>query len=144
MEIATMGTVIVSARVENLFDLYEVKQGRLSTDAVRAVDIDDALVDTGATLLSLPSRLIEQLGLSVVRERTARTVAGTVKLRIYSVVRLTVQGRDVTTEVCEVPDDCPPLIGQIPLEGLDFVVDLAGQRLIGNPEHGGEQMIELY
>jgi hypothetical protein len=67
-----------------------------------------------------------------------------IRLRIYSSVRLTIQGRDVVTEVCEVPDDCPPLIGQIPLEGLDFVVDLAGQRLIGNPEHGGEQMIELY
>jgi hypothetical protein len=27
---------------------------------------------------------------------------------------------------------------------LDFVVDPAGQRLIGNPEHGGEQMIEMF
>ena len=42
------------------------------------------------------------------------------------------------------PDDCPVLIGQIPLEALDFVVDPANRRLIGNPAHGGEQMIELY
>lgn len=144
MEIATMGKVIVSARVENLKDLYEVESGRLSPDEVRSVDLNDALVDTGATLLSLPSRHIKELGLTQVRERTARTVGGILRLRIYSVVRLTVQGRDVPTEVCEVPDDRPPLIGQIPLEGLDFVVDLPGQRLIGNPDHGGEQMIELY
>ena len=38
----------------------------------------------------------------------------------------------------------PVLVGQIPLEGLDFVVDLANQRLIGNPAHGGEHIIELY
>jgi hypothetical protein len=46
--------------------------------------------------------------------------------------------------VAEVPDDCPVLIGQIPLEVLDFVVDPVGQRLIGNPAHGGEQMLEMY
>lgn len=144
MEIATMGKVLVSAKIENLFDLYEVQQGRLAPDQVRTVEVDGALVDTGATLLSLPKRYIEQLGLTQVRERTARTVGGIIRLRIYSNVRLTIQGRDVTTEVCEVPDGCPALIGQIPLEGLDFVVDLTGQRLIGNPDHGGEQMIELY
>ncbi len=42
------------------------------------------------------------------------------------------------------PDECPVLIGQIPLEALDFLVDPIGQRLIGNPEHGGEQMIEMF
>ena len=44
----------------------------------------------------------------------------------------------------EVDDDCPVMIGQIPLEGLDFVVDRIGQRLIGNPEHGGEHMIDAF
>jgi hypothetical protein len=34
------------------------------------------------------------------------------------------------------------LIGQISLEGLDFVVDPVGQRLLGNPDHGGEQMVD--
>jgi predicted aspartyl protease len=144
MELATMGKVIVSATVENMKDLWAVEEGNLPGDEVRRLDLDDALVDTGATILCLPRRHIELLGLTQVRERTARSVAGTIRLRIFSVVRLTVQGRDVATEVCEIPDECPPLIGQIPLEGLDFVVDLQGQRLIGNPEHGGEAMIEIF
>jgi hypothetical protein len=45
---------------------------------------------------------------------------------------------------CPLLDDCPPLIGQIPLEALDFVVDPNGQKLIGNPEHGGQQMVDLF
>jgi predicted aspartyl protease len=143
MEIQVMGKVIVTAKVENIRDLYAVEEGRLSPDEVRSVEVE-ALVDTGATMLSLPRRYIDQLGLTPVRGRTARTVAGIVKLTIYSVVRLTVMGRDVPTEVREVPDDCPALIGQIPLEGLDFVVDPVGQRLIGNPEHGGEAMIDMF
>jgi hypothetical protein len=44
----------------------------------------------------------------------------------------------------EVPDGVPVLIGQIPLEALDLVVDLRGRRLIGNPAHGGEHVLELY
>jgi hypothetical protein len=33
---------------------------------------------------------------------------------------------------------------QIPLEAMDWVVDLKGQKLIGNPAHGGEHVIEVY
>ena len=45
--------------------------------------------------------------------------------------------------VVEADDRCPVLIGQVPLELLDFLVDPVGQRLIGNPAHGGEHMIEV-
>jgi predicted aspartyl protease len=144
MEIMTMGKVIVSARIENLQDSYEAEKGVLPAGDVRTVEVSDALVDTGATMLSLPRRLIAQLGLTRRRTRTARTAAGVVSFGIYGAVRLTVQGRDCIIEAAEIPDECPVLIGQIPLEGLDFVVDPVGQRLIGNPDHNGEQMIDMF
>ena len=144
MEISTMGKVIVTARIENLADLIRSKAGDIPNTQVRALDVDDALVDTGATMLSLPGKHIRTLGLQRHRTRTARTTAGTVSFGIYEPVRLTIQDRDCVVEVCEIPDDCPPLIGQIPLEALDFVVDPNRQRLTGNPEHGGEQMIDLF
>ena len=53
-------------------------------------------------------------------------------------------GRDCVTEVVQLPDDRPVLVGQIPLEMLDFVVDVPNHRLIGNPEHGGEHLIDLF
>ncbi|GAC1318092.1 MAG: hypothetical protein NVSMB14_16120 [Isosphaeraceae bacterium] len=95
-------------------------------------------------MFSLPKRHIEQLGLMLDRTRTARTSAGIIPFNIYGPVRLTVQGRDCHVEVAEVPDDCPALIGQLPLEMLDFLVDPIGQRLVGNPAHNGEHMIEMY
>jgi len=144
MGTSTMGKVIVTARIDNLYDLFSAAQGVLPPEKVRGVEVTDALVDTGATTLSLPKRVIAQLGLQPVRTRQARTSAGIVTLTMYGVVRLTIQGRDWNGDVSEIPDDCPVLIGQLPLEGLDFVVDPIGQRLIGNPEHGGEHIIELY
>lgn len=144
MEFAAMGRVVVTAKIESADDLFEVQQGRLDISAVRSVAVDDALVDTGATLLSIPQRMIAELGLRKSRRKTARTPAGPVFFTIYHPVKLTVQDRECFVEVCELPDDCPVLIGQIPLEVLDFLMDPVGQRLIGNPAHNGEQMIDLF
>ena len=136
MGTATMGRTVVPAKIENLKDLYAVTLGTLKPDAVRFAETPDALVDTGATLLSLPTRMIDQLGLQRIRKRPVRTSAGYVEAHVCDAVRLTVQGRECTIDVAEVPDMSPVLIGQVPLELLDFIVDPINQRLIGNPEHG--------
>ncbi len=139
-----MGKVVVAARIENLEDSFMVHQGYKAAELARVVEVDDALIDTGATSLCMPRRLIQQLGLRAVRTRPARTSAGTVTVQVYEAVRLTIQGRDCLQPVVELPDECPVLIGLLPIEHLDFVVDPIGQRLIGNPAHGGEQMLEMY
>jgi predicted aspartyl protease len=139
-----MGRVVVTAKIENAYDLDAVAAGERPADTVRTVEVDDALVDTGATYLSLPRRHIQQIGLRRLRTRHSKTAAGIVEVGVYGAVQLTVQGRDCVVQVAEVPDECPVLIGQVPLEMLDFVVDLNKQQLVGNPDHGGEQMLEMY
>ena len=49
MEIATMGKVLVNAKIENLNDLFEAESGLRGREAIRCVTVQDALVDTGAT-----------------------------------------------------------------------------------------------
>jgi clan AA aspartic protease len=144
MEPETMGRVGTEATFENLEDLFDAHRGRIPASQVRRVTVDNALVDTGATLLSLPTRLIRQLGLTEQSRRRVMSSAGPTETARYAAVRLTIQGRDCTMDVMEVPDTVPVLIGQIPLEQLDFVVDMRNRTLIGNPAHGGEQMYELY
>jgi clan AA aspartic protease len=144
METATMGRVLVTAKIDNVGDLYQVHQGNMASDQVRRVEVTDALVDTGASTLSMPKHLITQLGLIPLQTRTLRTAAGVATLKLYGGARIIVQDRQCTCDVIELPDDCPVLIGQVPLEMLDFVVDPKSQRLIGNPAHGGEQMLELW
>lgn len=144
MENATMGRVLTEATLENLEDLWAVKRGLLTDDNVRRITVSDALVDTGATLLSLPTRLIQQLGLSKMTTKRVTSSTGGGEAAVYEAVRLTIQDRFCTMDVMEVPDDVPVLIGQLPLEHLDFVVDSRNRRLIGNPAHGGEHVYELY
>lgn len=142
MEPETMGKVLVAARLENLEDLYTADRGTLPADQVRAVDVTDALIDTGATGLLAPRRIIAQLGLLPLRVRPTRTIAGHVDVPIYRAVRLTVQGRDCISDVGEIAGSFPLVVGQVPLELMDWIVDPKRQQLIGNPEHGGEQMID--
>jgi len=139
-----MGKVTVPARVENLEDLFALEKGTLTSDQVRRVEVTEALVDTGASMLGLPKQLLDQLGLRLYRTRQARTAGGTGTMNIYQAARLTVLGRDCNCDVMELADDMPVLIGQVPLELLDFVVNPVGQKLIGNPDHGGEQMIDVF
>ncbi len=42
------------------------------------------------------------------------------------------------------PDTVPVLIGELPLEHLDFVVGMNAYRLIGNPAHGREHVYVMY
>ena len=144
METETVGRVLTEATIENLEDLWAVKRGLLEPDEVRRITITDALVDTGATLLSLPTRLIQQLGLSKTSSKHVTSSIGVAEACVYDAVRLTIQGRTCTMDVMEVPDTVPVLIGQIPLEHLDLVVDLRSRTLIGNPAHGGEHVYELF
>ncbi len=139
-----MGRVLTAATIENLGDLFEVERGSRAPDEVRRIQVDDALVDTGATTLALPSFLIEQLGLKRVYEKQAKSTRGVGPVSVYEAVRLTIEQRFCTVDVMEVPDEVPVLIGQIPLEMLDFVVDPQARRLIGNPAHNGEHVLELY
>ncbi len=139
-----MGRVLTEVKVENVVELFMAQKGLLPDDQVRRVTVPDALVDTGATSFALPSSLIKQLGLPKVTEKRAATGSGPVMFSIYGPVRITIQGRFMTTDVIEVPDGSPTLVGQIPLEALDFVIDLQGRRLIPNPAHGGEHMLEMF
>ncbi len=139
-----MGKVLVKARIENLNDVLNARTGLIPQDQVRFIEVSDALVDTGATTLMMPTRLIQQLGLDHFRTRQVRGVGGSVPLNMYSVARITIQDRECAVDVGEIGDDLPVLIGQIPLEALDFVVDCNSRRLIGNPEHGGEHIMEAF
>src|SRR5438067_6593444 len=144
METETMGRVLTEATIVNLEDLWAVKRGLLPPDQVRQLTISDALVDTGATLLSMPTRLIRQLGLTEQYRKRVTSSAGETEAGVYEAVRLTIQGRHCTMDVMEVPDSVPVLIGQLPLEHLDLVIDPRNRQLIGNPAHGGEHIYELY
>src|SRR5262249_50657626 len=71
VEPGLMGRVLTEVTIENLGDLFEASRGLRSADQVRRITVPDALVDTGATGLALPTRFIRQLGLEKLYEKRA-------------------------------------------------------------------------
>ena len=138
-----MGPVVVRVNVENYGDVERAEAGEIPADQVRRITVD-ALIDSGATYLCLPKSLIEQLGLRFRKKKETKTVVGTMELGIYAAARIEVHGRDCVTEVMELPEGKQCLFGQIPLELMDWWIDAKNQRLVGNPEHGGQWMAEAF
>lgn len=121
----------------NQRELILADAGVIKPEEVRRVTVDDAVVDTGATRLSLPKPLIEQLGLIPVGSRKARTTNGIVDRYIYSEVRFTVLERSGTIEITDIPENVPVLVGHMILEMLDLCLDIK-KGLIYNPDHDDE------
>jgi hypothetical protein len=144
METDILGQVLVEVTIENLQDVWDLERGMISEDRVRRATIKDALVDADTLILSLPTRYIDRLGIFRSAINPHARSMGNGGLNRCDPVRLTIQDRLCTIEVLEVPDNFLPRIGRIALQLLDFVLDPRGQRLIGNPAHGGEQMFEMY
>jgi predicted aspartyl protease len=139
-----MGRVTVSVRIENQYDLYEVSQGRRRAEDVRRIEVPDAVVDTGAKMLSLPRRHINELGLQFLQPRQVITSTGPAIVDTYGLVKLTIMDRETPLDVAALPDECPVLVGYIPLEQLDLVVDTTNRCLVGDPFHKGQNLIDMF
>lgn len=136
-----MGEVTVPIKVQNWLDIEKIALGE-RTEPPRSV-LAQALVDSGAVRFYLQASLIRQLGLRPIREITSRTMPNiSVRRRVFSNVDLDVQGRSASFEVVEVPDELPNVVGQTPLEILDWVVDPRGRKLIPNPAHPHGEMCD--
>ena len=128
-------------KLVNLKDLNLSEAGVIKSEEVRQVIVKDALVDSGASRLSLPEPIIKQLGLDAVNKTRSRTANGTVERTIYSEVRYTVLERTDAMQVTNLPDDCPVLVGHMVMEHLDLYLDMK-RGLIYNPEHGDDWIEE--
>lgn len=105
----------------------------------------EALVDTGTVKFYLKSSVIRELGLHPVGEIQTRTMSNRSEARtVFSPVALEIQGRIGRFDVVEVPDALPNIVGQIPLEDLDWVVNCKNQKLIPNPEHKNGELADEF
>ena len=119
-----MGRIVVATRIEN------------GVDSSFRIDAD-ALVDTGAAYLTLPAAWRERLGalthLDTVSVETATQavvsgdICGPVLLRMGEFRPVFTEALFIEMEPAE--GRYEPLIGYIPLEQAQAVVDMAGHRL---------------
>jgi predicted aspartyl protease len=129
-EIKKMSRFYVTVEVANNDDLAAARRGDLAPEKVRRVTLQ-GLVDSGASRLVLPKKVVEQLGLRVT-EYVKVTYADrrSAKRPVVQGVHVTLQGRDSIFKAMVEPKRETALIGAIVLEDLDFLVDCEKQQLV--------------
>ena len=101
-------------------------------------------MDTGATTLALPADLVERLGLPIEGTRPARLADGSrISIPRAMGLRIEILGRDTTCEALVLPVGATALIGQIPLEALDLVVDPRSREVRINPMSPDAPLLDL-
>ena len=90
----------------------------------------DALVDTGATLTSVPASLLESLGVTPARRGTFRLANGQRVEMGMGETRVRVEGLETSTWVLFGQEDAPILLGALTLEALLLGVDPFNRRLV--------------
>ena len=96
----------------------------------------NALVDTGATFLCVTEEIALQLGFDIteVRQQTVTLADGHQrKVPKIAPIEIVFENRSYVTEAVVLGNE--PLLGVIPLEAMDLVVDPRQQALIVNPQH---------
>jgi clan AA aspartic protease len=116
-----MGTVYANIELSNL----------LRAD-LTPVNID-ALVDSGAINLCIPEIVQRELGLEIVRKRVVQMADGSlVECGVVEPVSVRFENRRTTTTALVIGDEV--LLGAIPMQDMDVLIDPRNERLIVPPE----------
>jgi clan AA aspartic protease len=128
-----MGKIMQPIKLINSVDEELALRGSLDVSTVRSMEIE-ALVDTGATMLMLPADVVARLGLRIAGHRNVRYADGRVApIPWVAGVKIVILGRDTVVTALVEKAGTTPLIGQIPLEELDLLVDPKSRELRVNP-----------
>jgi clan AA aspartic protease len=131
-----MGAVMTEMKLWNYTDLEDLRRGLIPPQAVRTVSVE-ALVDTGAVTLVIPEDVAKALGLSILQVRTVTLADGTTRdIPIMGGLRIEILGRQMMCDAYVTPSGSTPLIGQIPLEYLDLIVDPGTREVRVRSEEG--------
>jgi len=124
-----MGEIHTKLVVVNNIDEILCEENLIAKDKIRSMVIEDVLINTGATTLALPSRIIQQLGLKFMKTVAVSTASGISERHIYQNVKVRLMERETICECIELPDDTQPFLGVIPLESMGVELDLQSQKL---------------
>ncbi len=100
-----------------------------SMDGQQSLEVE-ATVDTGAFYTMLPARMLLELGVEPIGNRTSLIADGSRVEMQYGRAWATIDGESEITLVAFGEDGAPPVLGAYTLEGLALAVDPSSQRLI--------------
>jgi clan AA aspartic protease len=130
-----MGLVYAEIELISGDDLALFRRGFLPEEQIKHMKVS-MLVDTGAYTMVINEHIKEQLDLPILAEKTARLADETeIKVGVAGPIEIRFENRRASVDALVFPGNTEPLLGVIPMEDMDVLVDPKQQRLIVNPEN---------
>ena len=128
-----MGYVYAEIQLTNEDDLAFHRRGWAAEKEIRRITTK-ALVDTAAYDLIIDRQTQEQLQLPVLGRRLIKLADESImEVDIVGPVEVRFETSATTVRALVLPDTEEVLLGAIPLEGLDVIIDPLRERLLVNP-----------
>jgi clan AA aspartic protease len=128
-----MGLVYTNIELIRGADLVLCREGYLKADQIKRLSVK-ALVDSGAYMLAINQSIKAQLNLQAVDEQIAELADGTqIRLEVVGPVEIHFENRRAMVDAMVLPGEAEVLLGAIPMEEMDVMVDPKQQQLRVNP-----------
>ena len=131
-----MGLVYADITLRNATDVGNCKRGLINEQEIRETTLT-AMVDTGAATLVINEPIRQQLGLDTEGSYLAKLADGSKHKYFHTEpVQIQWKNRKATLQAVVVPGATEVLLGAIPLEAMDLIINPLEQELTG--AHGDE------
>ena len=130
-----MGLVYAEIDLINGGDMYLYRQKLLDEKDVKKVRVK-ALVDSGAYNLCISETVQTQLDLPFIEKQFVTLADDTlIEVDFVGPVDIRFENRSTTVRALVLPGDSEVLLGAIPMEDMDVLINPREQKLVVNPKH---------
>ena len=137
-----MGTFMEEITLENVIDRGLAEHGHIKDSEVRTLKVE-AMPDTGAWTLVINEEVREKLGLGIEDEVHSTLADGTAaKYPRTGPIKIKWKNRSTTQSAVVIAGAKEVLLGALPLEAMDLIVDPVRHTLVG--AHGDQAVHVIY
>ena len=130
-----MGLVFAEIELFNAGELYDFRKGLTTEENVKRVKVK-SLVDSGSFMLAINDEIRNQLDLPLLEKQFSVLADETqIEVEVVGPVEVRFENRRTTCDAVVLPHGRDVLLGAIPMEDMDVLIDPREQKLIVNPKH---------
>ena len=130
-----MGLTYAEVELINNFELEMSRRNLLDIDEVKRMRVS-MLVDTGSYMMCINESIQAQLQLPIVDTKKAQMADHSIiDCPVVDQLQMRFKNRHWSGRALILPGESEPLLGTIPLEELDVLIDPLRNELIVNPDH---------
>jgi clan AA aspartic protease len=138
-----MGLTYAEVLLTNAIDISNARLYIIGEEEIRRI-VSTMLVDSGADMLCINENIQTILGLPFIEKRRCQLAEGfSPPLDIVGPVQLRFKNRITSCNAIVLTGDAEPLLGAIPLEEMDLLIDPLKGELIINPEHPEHAVLRI-